>query len=386
VEFSKRAQSIMPSPTLAITSKAKKMKEAGEDVVNFAAGEPFFDTPDQVKQAAIEAIQQGFTKYTPTAGASFLKKVICQKFKNDNYLHYDEDQIVVSCGAKHSLFNIMQVLCDVGDEVIFSAPYWVSYPEMVKFAGGQPVVIKTLEKNDFKFKAETLEKYITDKTKILILNSPSNPTGAIYTQEELEEIAEVVIKNDLYVISDEIYEKIIYNGKKHVSIASLGKDIYKRTITVNGVSKAYSMTGWRIGYLGAVEAIATKISNLQSHSTSNPASISQKAAYAALICDESIIKNMVSEFDIRRKLIVKGLDSIKGFSCNLPDGSFYCFCNIKETGMNSMDLTNKLLNEQKIAVIPGIVFGQEYYLRISFSCDIEQIEKGIARLREAFAS
>jgi len=386
MEFSRRAQAIMGSPTLAITSKAKKMQADGEDVVNFAAGEPFFDTPHQVKQAAIEAIQQGFTKYTPAAGASFLKKAICQKFKNDNYLNYEEDQIVVSCGAKHSLFNIMEILCDEKDEVIFSAPYWVSYPEMVRFAGGQPVVIKTLEKNDFKFKAETLKKYITDKTKILILNSPSNPTGAMYTQEELEEIAEVAVQNDLYVISDEIYEKIIYNGKKHISIASLGKDIYKRTITVNGVSKAYSMTGWRIGYLGAVEAIASKIKNLQSHSTSNPASISQKAAYAALSCDESIIKNMVSEFDIRRKLIVKGLNSVKGFSCNLPDGSFYCFCNIRETNMNSMDLANKLLNEQKIAVIPGIVFGQEYYLRFSFSCDLEQIEKGIARLREAFAS
>jgi len=216
------------------------------------------------------------------------------------------------------------------------------------------------------------------------LNSPSNPTGAMYTQEELEEIAEVAVQNDLYVISDEIYEKIIYNGKKHISIASLGKDIYKRTITVNGVSKAYSMTGWRIGYLGAVEAIASKIKNLQSHSTSNPASISQKAAYAALSCDESIIKNMVSEFDIRRKLIVKGLNSVKGFSCNLPDGSFYCFCNIRETNMNSMDLANKLLNEQKIAVIPGVVFGQEYYLRFSFSCDLEEIEKGIARLKKMF--
>jgi aspartate aminotransferase len=386
MEFSKRAQAIMPSPTLAITSKAKKMKANGEDVVNFAAGEPFFDTPYQIKQAAIEAIEQGFTKYTPSSGAAFLKKAISQKFKNDNYLNYDENQIVVSCGAKHSLFNIIQVLCDEKDEVIFSAPYWVSYPEMVRFAGGQPVVIKTLEKNDFKFKADTLRKYITDKTKILILNSPSNPTGAIYTQQELEEIAEVVVKNDLYVISDEIYEKIIYNGKKHVSIASLGKDIYKRTITVNGVSKAYSMTGWRIGYLGAPEAVASKVGNLQSHSTSNPVSISQKAAYAALNCDESIIRNMVSEFDIRRKLIVKGLNSIKGFSCNLPDGSFYCFCNIRETNMNSMDLANKLLNEQKIAVIPGIAFGQEYYLRFSFSCDIEQIEKGIARLREAFAS
>lgn len=386
MEFSKRAQVIMASPTLAITSKAKKMKADGEDVVNFAAGEPFFDTPYQIKQAAIEAIQEGFTKYTPAAGAPFLKKAICQKFRNDNDINYDENQIVVSCGAKHSLFNIMEILCDEKDEVIFSAPYWVSYPEMVRFAGGQPIIIKTLEKNDFKFKADTLRKYITNKTKILILNSPSNPTGAMYTQDELEEIAEVAVKNNLYVISDEIYEKIIYGGKKHVSIASLGKDIYKRTITVNGVSKTYSMTGWRIGYLGASEAIASKIKNLQSHSTSNPASISQKAAYAALNCDESIIGNMVSEFNVRRKLMVKGLNSVKGFSCKSPDGAFYCFCDTRETNTNSMDLANKLLKEQKIAVIPGIAFGQEYYLRFSFSCDTEQIEKGISRLREAFAS
>jgi aspartate aminotransferase len=256
---------------------------------------------------------------------------------------------------------------------------------MIKFAQGQPVIIKTLEKNSFKAKAETIEKYITDKTKVLIINSPSNPAGTVYTKEELEDIAQLAIKHNLWVISDEIYEKIIYDGARHVSIASLGKDIYKRTITINGVSKAYSMTGWRIGYLGAPEMVASKISNLQSHSTSNPASISQKAAYAALKCDQSLVGNMVREFDIRRKMIVKGLNSITGFSCTMPQGSFYCFCNIKDTGMNSMDMANKLLDELRIAVIPGIAFGQEYYLRFSFSCTIEDIEKGINRLREAFA-
>jgi aspartate aminotransferase len=375
----------MASPTLAITSKAKKMKAEGEDVVNFAAGEPCFDTPQVIKEAAIGAINNGFTKYTPSTGAPFLKEAIIEKFKRDNNLDYQANQIVVSCGAKHSLFNTIEVLCDEGDEVIISTPYWVSYPEMIKFAQGQPVIIKTMEKNSFKAKAETIEKYITDKTKVLIINSPSNPAGTVYAKEELEDIAQLAIKHDLWVISDEIYEKIIYDGASHVSIASLGKDIYKRTITINGVSKAYSMTGWRIGYLGAPEMVASKISNLQSHSTSNPASISQKAAWAALKCDESIIKDMVKEFDIRRKMIVKGLNSVKGFSCAMPQGSFYCFCNIKDTGMNSMDMANKLLDELKIAVIPGIAFGQEYYLRCSFSCAIEDIEKGINRLREAFA-
>ncbi len=384
MKFSKRAQAIKASLTLAITSKAKKLKASGESVINFAAGEPYFDTPEHIKEAAIEAIRQGFTKYTPAAGAPFLKKAIIEKFKKDNNLEYSDNQIVISCGAKHSLFNVIEVLCDEGDEVIIPAPYWVSYPEMVKFAGGQPVIIKTLEKNKFKFTTDTLEKYITAKTKVLILNSPSNPAGTVYTKDELRKIAKVAVKHNIYVISDEIYEKIIYNNNKHISIASFDKEIYKLTVTINGVSKAYSMTGWRIGYLGASEEVAAKVNNLQSHSTSNPSSISQKAAWAALTSDERSVREMVREFDIRRKKMVSGLNRINGFSCDMPQGSFYCFCNIKETGLNSMDMANKLLDEPKIAVIPGIAFGQENYIRVSYSCGYEEIDEGLRRLKELF--
>ena len=384
MKISKRAQAIKASPTLAITSKAKKLKADGENVVNFAAGEPYLDTPWHVKEAAIEAIKQGFTKYTPAAGAPFLKKAIIEKFKKDNNLEYNDSQIVISCGAKHSLFNVIEVLCDEGDEVIIPAPYWVSYPEMVKFAGGQPVIIKTLEKNKFKFNTDTLEKYITPKTKALILNSPSNPTGTVYTKDELRKIAKTAVEHNIHVISDEIYEKIIYDNNRHISIASFDKDIYKLTVTINGVSKAYSMTGWRIGYLGASEEVAARVKSLQSHSTSNPSSISQKAAWAALTSEERFIRDMVREFDIRRKKIVSGLNRINGFSCDMPQGSFYCFCNIKSTGLNSMDMANKLLDELKIAVIPGIAFGQDNYIRISYSCSYEEINEGLRRLKELF--
>jgi aspartate aminotransferase len=353
-------------------------------VVNFAGGEPDFDTPEYIKKAAIKAIEEGYTKYTPSEGASFLKEAIINKFKKDNDLNYSSDQIVVSCGAKYSLFCAIQVLCQEQDEVIISSPYWVSYPEMVRFSGASYVVIKTLEKNDFKVKAETLEKYITDNTKLFILNSPSNPAGTIYSRQELEDIASVLIKNRIYCLSDEIYEKIIYGNKKHVSIASLSNDMYKLTITVNGVSKAYSMTGWRIGYLGATEDIATKIKNLQSHSTSNPSSISQKAAAAALRDSEDTIKEMVKKFKERRDKIVDGLNKIKGFSCRKPEGSFYCFCNIKDTGLDSMKLANKLLDEIKVVVIPGVVFGDDDYIRISYACNMEEIEEGLNRLKKLF--
>jgi aspartate aminotransferase len=384
MEFSKRAQALKASPTLAITSKAKKLKAEGEDVVNFAGGEPDFDTPQHIKEAAIEALKAGYTKYTPSAGASFLIEAIINKFREDNKLEYNENQIVVSCGAKHSLFNVIQVLCQEHDEVIIPAPYWVSYPEMVKFAESTPVIIKTVQVNDFKLKAETLEKYITNKTKAFILNSPSNPTGTVYQKEELEEIAKVLVNNRIYCISDEIYEKIIYDDAQHVSIASLGEEIYNLTVTINGVSKAYSMTGWRIGYLAASEEIASRVESLQSHSTSNPTSISQKAAQAALTKSQESVSEMVSEFNERRKRIVEGLNSIKGFSCLEPKGSFYCFCNIKDTGLGSMDLANKLLDEAKVAVVPGIAFGDDNYIRVSFACGQDEIKKGLMKIRKLF--
>ncbi len=384
MEFSKRAQFIKASPTLSVTSKAKALKAKGENIINFAGGEPDFDTPEHIKEAAIKAIKEGYTKYTPSSGAPFLIDAIIDKFKTDNNLEYNKNQIVVSCGAKHSLFNLMQVLCDEGDEVIIPSPYWVSYPEIVKFAESTPVVIKTVQTNNFKLKADILEKYITHKTKLLILNSPSNPTGTVYNRKELEEIARVAVNRKIYVISDEIYEKIIYDDNEHISIASLGEDIYNLTITVNGVSKAYSMTGWRIGYLGANEEIAIKVKNLQSHSTSNPTSISQKAAYCALTSDQNTVSEMVNEFDRRRKEIVKGLNSIRGFSTNEPQGSFYCFCNIKETGLTSMELSNKLLDEVRVAVIPGVAFGDDNFIRVSFACSFDEIEEGISRMKKLF--
>ena len=384
MEFSKRAQEIKASPTLTITSKAKRLKAEGEDVVNFAAGEPDFDTPEHIKEAAIEAVKEGFTKYTPSAGAPFLIDAIINKFRQDNNLKYNKEQIVVSCGAKHSLFNAIQVLCDKEDEVIIPSPYWVSYPEMVRFAEGVPVVIKTVQANNFKLRADILEKYITNRTKLLILNTPSNPTGAVYKKEELEEIAEVAVAHKIYVISDEIYEKIIYDDNEHISIASLGKDIYNLTVTVNGVSKAYSMTGWRIGYLAANEEVAIRIKNLQSHSTSNPTSISQKAAYCALTSAQDTVNQMVNEFDRRRKEIVRGLNSIKGFSTNKPQAAFYCFCNIKDTGLSSVELADKLLDEARVAVIPGIAFGDDNFIRVSFACSLDEIEEGIKRIKKMF--
>ncbi len=377
--LAERLKKIKPSSTLAITSKAKKLKSEGKDVISFAAGEPDFDTPDFIKDAAIEAIRFGFTKYTPSTGIPELKQAIIEKFKKDNALEYVPSQIVVSCGAKHSIFNVILTLIGPEDEVLVPLPFWVSYPEMVHLAQGTVCFIKTEAKDSFKITPEQLTRHITPKTKLLILNSPSNPSGCVYTREELEEIAALCVEKNIFVVSDEIYEKLIYDNLKHVSIASLGKEIYNQTITINGLSKSYSMTGWRIGYLGGPVDIVEAISRLQDHTTSNPVSISQKAALAALKAPDDFIKAMRGEFQKRRDYLVNRLSAIKNISFLRPQGAFYVFCNIKNTGLDSVTLSTRLLEESLVAVIPGESFGRDDYVRLSFATSLEQIGKGMDR-------
>ncbi len=382
IRLAKRLEKINPSSTLAITAKAKKLKSEGRDIVNFAAGEPDFDTPDFIKDAAIAAIKAGFTKYTPTTGIPELKKIISDKFKKDNSLQYESSQIVVSCGAKHSIFNALFVLLNRGDEVIIPSPYWVSYPEMVNLCEGKPSFIETLPQNDFKITIKDMEKHVNPKTKVIILNSPSNPTGCVYTEDELRQIAKICVEKKIFVISDEIYEKIIYDNERHISIASFGEDIYNLTLTVNGLSKSYSMTGWRIGYLAGPADVIEAISKLQDHSTSNPASISQKAAVAALNAPDDFSKLMACEFQKRRDYAIERLNKIKKIGFVKPKGAFYIFCDISEFKLGSLAFANRLLEEAYVSLVPGIVFGKDNYVRISFATSVEQIEKGMNRLGE----
>ncbi|MDD5595425.1 MAG: pyridoxal phosphate-dependent aminotransferase [Candidatus Omnitrophica bacterium] len=380
--LAERLKKINPSSTLTITSKAKKLKAEGRDIVSFGAGEPDFDTPDFVKEAGVNAIKSGFTKYTPTTGTPELNKAISEKFKKDNSLNYDPSQIVVSCGAKHSIFNILFVLIDRADEVLIPCPYWVSYPEMVNLCEGTPKFIKTKPENKFKMTLDDLERHINPKAKILILNSPSNPTGCVYTPEELKEIAKICVKKKIFVISDEIYEKIIYDGATHTSIASLGKDIYDLSITVNGLSKSYSMTGWRIGYMGGPQDIVDAISKLQDHTTSCPSSISQKAAVAALNDSGDFAKKLTLEFQQRRDYCLKRLGGMQRIGFVKPEGAFYIFCDISKTRLKSLSFANRLLDEAMVAVIPGDGFGRDDYIRISFATSMEQLEKGLNRIEE----
>lgn len=382
IRLAERLKKINPSSTLVITAKAKKLRSEGRDIVNLAAGEPDFDTPEFIKEQAIEAIRSGFTKYTPTTGIPELKKLICEKFKQDNALDYSPNQIVVSCGAKHSIFNALFVLVNPGDEVIIPVPYWVSYPEMVNLCQGTPRFIRTQPENDFRITIKDLEKQINTKTKLLILNSPSNPTGCVYGLDELKDIAKICVEKKIFVLSDEVYEKIIYDNLRHISIASLNKDIYDLTITVNGVSKSYSMTGWRIGYLAAPLDIVDAISKLQDHSTSNPTSISQKAAVAALNARDDFSKKICQEFEKRRDYCVLRLKEIKRIDYVLPGGAFYIFCNISRTALDSLTFANRLLDEALVSLIPGNGFGMDDYVRISFATSMEQLEKGMDRIEE----
>lgn len=382
MKLAARVKSLTSSPTLAITTKANQLKRDGVDVVSFGAGEPDFDTPDYIKEKAIKAIKDGFTKYTPSTGTAELKKAIVNKFSRDNNLVYDTAQIVVSNGAKHCLYSILQVICDNDDEVIIPTPYWVSYPQMVRVAGGKPVFIKTGEKNNFKITPEQFEKAIKKTTKALIINSPSNPTGSVYTRAELQKIADIAIDYGIYIISDEIYEKLVYDKVEHVSIASLNQKMYPLTFTVNGLSKAYSMTGWRIGYLAGPKSVVDKIADLQDHSTSCPNSIAQIAAVEALNGGEEFINKMKKEFIKRRDYMVNRINSIDKLSVINPQGAFYIFPNISKTGFTSLEFSQKLLDEAKVAVIPGIGFGDDRFIRLSFATSMEQIVKGLDRIEK----
>ncbi len=395
MRLSKKTYSVKPSPTLAIDAKAKSLKASGVDVISFGVGEPDFDTPENIKEAAIKAIRSGFTKYTPVGGTDELKTAIIEKLKKDNGLIYEKNEIIVSCGAKHCLYNIAEALYDVGDEVILPAPYWVSYPDQIVLNGAVPVIVKTDEGNAFKITPEILKANLSKKTKALILNSPSNPTGLAYDRKSLEAIAEIAVKHDFYIISDEIYEKLIYDGFEHVSIASLGDEIKQRTLVVNGISKSYAMTGWRIGFAAGPKDIINAMTNIQSQSTSNPTSISQKAAVEALTGTQDFILKMVSEFDKRRKYMVERLNMIKGVSCIKPVGAFYAFPNVSSyygrsfkgnSIKSSMDLSAYLLDEAKVAVVPGAAFGDDRYIRLSYATSVENIQKGLDRIESALSN
>ena len=389
--ISNKSMGISPSPTLAIDSKFKEMKKEGIDVVGFGAGEPDFDTPKHIKEAAINAINDGFTKYTPASGTIELKKAIIKKLKDENSLDYEISDIVVSNGAKHSLVNAFMAILNPGDEVVIPAPFWVSYPEMVKIADGTPVFLETCEENNFKFKVSDLENVVTKKTKALVLNNPSNPTGMLYTKSELKEIAEFCVKNNIYVISDEIYEALVYDGKESfVSIASFGKEIKDLTIIVNGVSKTYAMTGWRIGYTASNSKIAKAMANIQSHATSNPNSIAQVAATAALNGPKDEIQIMKNAFFERRNHLVELINGIEGVSSIKPDGAFYVMMNVsglfgkkyKDTVISDVDtLCELLLCEVKLALVPGTGFGAPNYVRWSYATSMDNINEGIKRLK-----
>jgi len=390
--LSNRAKGLKPSPTLAINAKAKAMQAQGIRVVSFGAGEPDFDTPENIKRAAIKSIEGGFTKYTAVGGIDELKDAVIQKFQRDNQLTYKRSQILISCGGKHSFYNMAQALFDRGDEVIIPAPYWVSYPPMVALAEATPVIVETKEENGFKVTPEDLKKAITPGTKALVLNSPSNPTGSAYTKKELEGIAEIAISHKFFVISDEIYEKIVYDGFEFRSIASLGEEIKGRTIIVHGVAKTYAMTGWRIGYTAGSEEIISAMSNIQSQSTSNPTSISQKASVEALIGPQEEVRKMVSAFTQRRNYIVDRLNEIPGVSCFKPTGAFYVFPNFSEYYgksyqgkkiSNSTELADYFLDVAKVAVVPGVEFGADPFERLSYATSMEDIREGIDRIEEA---
>jgi aspartate aminotransferase len=390
--LSNRAKGLKPSPTLAINAKAKSMQAQGIHVISFGAGEPDFDTPENIKQAAKKALDEGFTKYTPVGGIDELKDAIITKFQRDSGLTYKRSEILVSCGGKHSFYNLAQAIFDQGDEVIVPAPYWVSYPPMIALANASPVIVETTEKNEFKITPEDLKKAITPKTKALIINSPSNPTGSAYTKKELEKIAEIAISKNFFVISDEIYEKIVYDGFEFTSIVSLSEDMKKRTIIVHGVAKTYAMTGWRIGYTAGSEEIISAMNNIQSQSTSNPTSIAQKASVEALIGPQDEVRKMVNAFGQRRNYIVDRLNKMPGVSCYKPVGAFYVFPNFSSYYGNSYQgkkienstiLADFFLDVARVAVVPGIEFGADPFERLSYATSMEDIREGLNRIEEA---
>lgn len=393
--LSRKAAGVKPSSTLAITAKAKAMKAEGIDVVGFGAGEPDFNTPDNINEAAIKAIKEGFTKYTPASGTAELKKAVCEKFESFNGLHYEPNQIVISNGGKHSLTNIFEAILNPGDEVIIPAPYWLTYPEIVKLSDGIPVYVYGSKENGYKVTAQQIRNAVSENTKALILNTPSNPTGMVYSEEELRTIAEVAVEKDFYVVADEMYEYLIYGEKKHVSIASLGDEIYKRTITCSGVSKSYAMTGWRIGYTGSGVEIAKLMGSVQSHQTSNPNSIAQKAAFEALSGDQSALESMKVEFDKRRKHMYERISGMPLLNLLEPEGAFYVFIDFTDVLEKSYKgqkigttarVAEILLEDYKVAVVPCADFGFDNFIRLSYAISLEAIDKGLDRIEKFVSS
>jgi aspartate aminotransferase len=392
MKLASRTKKIKPSPTLAITAKANALRAQGRKIIGFGAGEPDFDTPATIKAAAVKAIEEGFTKYTAVSGIDELKDLVITKLRGENGLHYTRPQVLFSCGAKHSLYNIAQALFEEGDEVIIPAPYWVSYPDIVLLAGAQPVIVEAAEENGFKLKPAALDAAISGRTRAVIMNSPSNPTGAAYTAEELKVLAGVLIKHDIAVISDDIYEKIVYDGFQFHNIVSVCPELMDRTVVVNGVSKSYAMTGWRIGYAAGPEDVIRAATEIQSQNTSNPASISQKAAVEALKGDQTVIGVMTAEFQRRRNFIVSELNRIPGFRCHLPEGAFYVFPNVSgvygKSGLgrkilNSQDVAEYLLEKVDVAIVPGNAFGNDNHIRLSYATSMKNIEEGLQRIRSA---
>ncbi|HEX4084419.1 MAG TPA: pyridoxal phosphate-dependent aminotransferase [Chthoniobacteraceae bacterium] len=382
MSISSRANSLTPSLTLSIDSKAKAMKAEGIDVCGFAAGEPDFDTPEHIKAAAIEALSKGITKYTPSSGIPDLRQAIAEKFAADNQIEYKPSQVIVSNGAKQSCFNAILATCEPGDEVVIPSPYWLSYPEMVRIAGADPVFVQTKEQNNWKMTAEEFENAMTPRTKMVILNTPGNPTGSVYTREELEKIVEVAAEEDILILSDEIYEKLVYDDTQHVSVASLSDQAYKLTITVNGFSKAYAMTGWRLGYLGAPEGIAKAIDSIQSHSTSNPCSFAQYGALAAVRGDQQPVADMRDEFDLRRNYMYDRLASISQVTAVKPLGAFYILANISRLSLTSQNFSDRLLSKANVAVVPGAAFGDDRTIRLSYATSLDIIKKGMDRFED----
>ena len=380
--IAKNVAGLSPSMTLSITSQAKALKKQGVYVLGFAAGEPDFDTPDTIVQAAVAALNSGKTRYTESAGLLELREAIAAKLLVDNSLQYEPSQIIVNCGAKHSCYNAILAVCNPGDEVIIPAPYWTSYPEMVKLTGAVPVIVETKAENGWKMTPEEFEEAMSPMTKMIILNTPGNPTGSVYTKEELKALADIAVGEGIIILSDEIYEKLVYAGQKHVSVASLGKDIYDSTITINGFSKAYAMTGWRLGYTAAPKAIAEAIDNLQSHTTSNPTTFAQYGAIAALQMDQQIVSDMRDEFDVRRQYMLGRLQGIKNVRVVEPLGDFYFLVNIEPIGIGSINFCEKLLSKQKVAIVPGVAFGAENTVRFSYATSLDIINAGLDRFEE----
>ncbi len=373
---------IAPSLTLAITAQAKKMQAEGQDIASFGAGEPDFDTPQHIKDAAIEALQAGRTKYTAVTGIPELKKAIADKLKTENGIDYAPSQISVNCGAKHSCYNAILACCNPGDEVIIPAPYWTSYPDMVRLVGAEPYFVETKRENQWKITAEEFADSISGATRMLILNSPNNPTGSVYTKAEIEALVEVAASEDIIILSDEIYEKLLYNGKKHVSTASVSEAAKRLTITINGFSKVYSMTGWRLGYTAAPPEIAEVIDTIQSHTTSNPTTFAQYGALAALQGDQSFVNDMVEEYDMRRQYMLSRLQKIRNIEVVEPDGAFYFLVDTTKMGLSSMNLSEKLLSRYRVAAVPGLAFGHDHSVRLSYATSLDVIKKGLDRFEE----